>query len=59
MSVEKKARHEAADGKNGMTLDELAEFVDEARREAIPGSRTVKVVLTWRNSIKKIQVADS
>ncbi|GAA3958068.1 hypothetical protein GCM10023085_45690 [Actinomadura viridis] len=57
MITEKTVRAEAADLKYGMTLDELAQFVQEAMRQEIPGDTTVKMTATWRSSIKRIEVA--
>lgn len=56
MSVERTVRHEASDGQHGMTLAELAAFVKEAEQEKMPGETRVRVVLTWRSSIKKVEV---
>lgn len=58
MTVEKDARvwDKANDPKRGMTLDELAAFVQEAMGEEIPGDTVVKMTATWRSSIKKIEV---
>lgn len=58
MSVEKtvKISHKAEDTTHGMTLDELAAFVQEAMREEVPGDTVVKITSTWRQSIKKISV---
>lgn len=58
MTVEKDARvwAKATDAKRGMTLDELASFVQEAMREEIPGGTVVKMTATWRSGIKKIEV---
>jgi hypothetical protein len=58
MSVEKtvKITHKAEDATHGMTLDELAAFVEEARAEGVDGSTTVKTTSTWRQSIKRIEV---
>ena len=46
----------AADQKHGMTLDELAAFVDGAKAAGAAGSTVVKTVLTWRSSIKELTV---
>ncbi|MFG2001716.1 hypothetical protein ACGFNU_21450 [Spirillospora sp. NPDC048911] len=56
MSTEKTTTAEAADPKHGMTLDELAAFVEEARGAEIPGTTIVKATATWRSSIKKLEV---
>lgn len=57
MSLEKTLRAAADDPKRGMTLDELARFVQQAMRDGIDGTATVKVVVTWRSGIKRIEVA--
>lgn len=56
VTTEKTVRAEAADAKHGMTLDELAAFVQEAMRAEIPGTTVVKAVATWRSSIKRAEV---
>jgi hypothetical protein len=47
---------EAVDPKGGMTLDELAAFVQEAMRAEVPGGTVVKAVATWRGGIKRVEV---
>lgn len=39
--VQRAIRQDAADRKHGMTLDEVAAFVDEARRQEVPGETIV------------------
>ncbi|WP_187438189.1 hypothetical protein [Actinomadura decatromicini] len=56
MATEKTVKAEAADTKHGMTLDELAAFVQEAMRAEIPGTTVVRATATWRSSIKRIEV---
>lgn len=56
MTTEKTVRAEAADPKHGMTLDELATFVQEAMRAEIPGTTVVRATATWRASIKRAEV---
>lgn len=56
MTTEKTVKAEAADLKRGMTLDELAAFVQAAMRSEIPGTATVRMTSTWRSSIKRIEV---
>jgi len=46
----------AADQKHGMTLGELAAFVQAAYHEDAPTDATVECIATWRNSIKKLSV---
>jgi len=45
----------AADPKTGMTLDELAVFVQEAMRAGIAGDTPVKAVVSMRGGIKKLE----
>jgi hypothetical protein len=56
VTTEKTVKAEAADPKRGMTLDELAAFVQEAMRAEIPGTTVVKAVATWRSNIKRAEV---
>jgi uncharacterized protein YbbC (DUF1343 family) len=55
--VEHTIKAEAADTKHGMTLGELAAFVDEARSQKISDGTVVKTTLTWRSSIKKLEIS--
>jgi hypothetical protein len=55
VSTHKTVDAAAADTKHGMTLDELAAFVQEAMRAEIPGSTVVRITSTWRSSIKRIK----
>jgi hypothetical protein len=45
----------ADDQKAGMTLDELAAFVQEAMRAGIPGDTVVKARVTVRGTIKSLE----
>lgn len=56
MNVQMTVRRDAADPKHGMTLDELAGFVQQAMRSGVPGATTVRIVSTWRSSIKRAEV---
>jgi hypothetical protein len=56
MAIERKVSVEAAD-KHGMTLEELAAFVNEAYGQCVPGGTVVKATSTWRQSIKKLEVS--
>jgi hypothetical protein len=56
LETEKAVKARAADPKHGMTLDELAAFVQEAMRSEIPGTTTVRITSTWRSSIKRAEV---
>lgn len=46
----------AIDRKHGMTLDELATFVQRARHARVHGGMPVTVGGTWRNTIRYLQV---
>lgn len=56
MPVERKVTADAADTRKGMTLDELAAFVQEAMRAEIDGDTVLKQTANWRSGIKKIEV---
>lgn len=45
----------AEDEKQGMTLDELAAFVQEAMRAEVPGAARVHVRVNMRGGIKKLE----
>lgn len=49
-------KRQAADRKLGMTLDELAVFVEEARQAGAAGSTVVNQVATWRRSIQELSM---
>lgn len=55
VTTEKTVKAEAADTKRGMTLDELAAFVQAAHRAEIPGDAVVKVVVNLRSGIKRAE----
>lgn len=40
-----------------MTLDELAQFVEEARKAGIPGDRPVRAELSYSGKIKQVEIA--
>jgi hypothetical protein len=46
----------ADDPREGMTLDEIAAFVDAARDAGVPGSTIPTVTSTWRQSAKTISI---
>ena len=56
VTTRKSVRADATDPKHGMTLDELAAFVQEAMRAEIPGSTVVRMDATWRSSLKRVEV---
>jgi len=45
----------AEDGKQGMTLDELAAFVQAAMRAEVPGGTRVQVRVNFTGGIKKLE----
>ena len=49
-------KRQAADRKHGMSLDDLAAFVAEAKRAGAGGSTVVHHVGTWRSSIRELSV---
>ena len=51
-------RADADDRNAGMTLDELARFVQEAMRLDVPGSAWVRVVAGLRSQVQRLEVAD-
>ncbi len=55
--VERTVRQAAADPKHGMTLDEVAAFVQEAMRQEVPGDTVVKMAATWKSSIKRLEIS--
>lgn len=55
--VERSVSQPADDPKRGMTLDELAVFVQAAMRAEIPGDTIVKSTATWRSTIKKLEIS--
>lgn len=46
---------DAIDAKAGMSLNELAVFVNEARHENIPGDTPIKVRVNVRGGIKRVE----
>lgn len=46
---------EAADPKLGMTLDELAAYVEEARRAEVPGGARLYVRVNLKGGIKRVE----
>ncbi|MGW0869929.1 hypothetical protein ACWD3Z_05485 [Streptomyces sp. NPDC002740] len=39
-----------------MTLDELAQFVDDARKAGIPGDRNIRAELSYSGKIKEVEI---
>lgn len=46
---------DAADPKTGMTLDELATYVQEALRAEVPGEARIHVRVNMRGGIKRLE----
>ncbi|MDX3068240.1 hypothetical protein PV518_39815 [Streptomyces sp. ND04-05B] len=40
-----------------MTLDELAQFVEDARKAGVPGERNIRAELSMSGKIKVVEVA--
>ncbi|MFJ8054941.1 hypothetical protein [Streptomyces sp. NPDC096142] len=40
-----------------MTLDEIAAFVEDARKAGIPGDRNVRAELSYSGKFKQVEVA--
>lgn len=55
MTVTTSAGASAEDEKAGMTLDELAEFVQNALRHDIPGGTRMHVRVNMRGGIRRIE----
>lgn len=58
MTIRKSVHADAADPRAGMTLDELAAFVQEALRQDIPGSTVVRQRVTWRGTIRSLEATE-
>lgn len=48
---------QADDRKNGMTIDEIVQFVNAATQAGIPGDSPIRVTTGWANQIQKIAVS--
>lgn len=55
MTVTTSAAADADDQKLGMTLDELAKFVQHALRQEIPGDTRLHVRANLRGGLKRIE----
>lgn len=53
--ITRTVKAEAADLKHGMTLDELASYVEEARRAEVPGGAHIHVRVNVRGGIKRVE----
>jgi hypothetical protein len=40
-----------------MTLDELAQFVKDARKAGVPGGRHIRAELSYSGKIKEVEIA--
>ncbi|MEU6535528.1 hypothetical protein [Streptomyces sp. NPDC047000] len=40
-----------------MTLDELAQFVEDARKAGVPGDRNVRAEVSYSGKIKEVEIA--
>ncbi|MBK3563210.1 MULTISPECIES: hypothetical protein [unclassified Streptomyces] len=40
-----------------MTLDELATFVEDARKAGVPGDRPIRAELSYSGKIKEVEIA--
>lgn len=56
VKITKEVTSEAADQKAGMTLDELAAFVQEAMRAGFDGSEPIRVRTGYSGQIRRLQV---
>lgn len=55
MTVTRAVKADAADPKQGMTLDELAAFVQEAMRAEVRGDAVLAARVTMRGGIKRLE----
>ncbi|WP_185949282.1 hypothetical protein [Microbispora sp. KK1-11] len=55
MPINNRIEATAADEKTGMTLDELAAFVQEAMRAGVPGGAVVRARVNMRAGIKRLE----
>ncbi|MFI7125973.1 hypothetical protein ACIBQ1_09785 [Nonomuraea sp. NPDC050153] len=53
--ITRTVKADAADPKLGMTLDELAAYVDEARNAEVPGGAHLHVRVNMRGGIKTVE----
>lgn len=53
--ITRTATAEAEDPKLGMTLDELAAYVEEARRAEVPGEARLHVRVNMKGGIKRVE----
>lgn len=55
MTITRAVAAVAEDDKTGMTLDELAAFVQEAMRAEVPGDARVHVRVNFKGGIKRLE----
>lgn len=55
MTVTRSVKAEATDQRTGMTLDELAAFIQEAMRSGVPGNTVLNARVTMRGGIKRLE----
>ncbi|MEV0584084.1 hypothetical protein [Nonomuraea sp. NPDC050310] len=53
--ITRTVKADASDPKQGMTLDELAAFVQEAHRAGVPGDARIQVRVNFSGGIKKLE----
>lgn len=53
--ITRSVQADAADPKQGMTLDELAAFVQACHRAEVAGEARVHVRITWSGGIKRAE----
>ncbi|MEU8040897.1 hypothetical protein [Streptosporangium sp. NPDC049078] len=55
MTITRTVAAVAEDGKQGMTLDELAAFVQEAMRAGVPGESRIRARVNFTAGIKRLE----
>jgi hypothetical protein len=53
--ITRNVQFEATNPKAGLTLDELAVFVNEARHDGIPGDTIIKVRVNFKGGIRRVE----
>ncbi|MGW4958012.1 hypothetical protein ACWEPL_12370 [Nonomuraea sp. NPDC004186] len=53
--ITRSVQFDAADPKQGLMLDDLALFVEEARNSDVPGDTVIKVRVNVRGGIKRVE----
>jgi hypothetical protein len=57
VATRKTVKAVAANPRAGMSLEELAVFVEEARKAAVPDGTAVRVTTTFRGTVKSLEVS--